>query len=273
MKTNKKTTLLVGMVGLAMAAGCGLEDSGLPGTGSAGGGGGDVKTVPVRVSLLVPQQPAALAAGCADLSSATLVIRKIDLRGYADCGTASPSPTETASPSGTASPDGTPSPTETATPSFTEDGCEVEPEIGPFLVDLTGTEVDGTLQQGILDAQLPVAHYDRVRYELHKLEEGTTSSNPAMQSMIDAAISVRIQGLDSNGQAFTFESDINERREDFVSLTIGDTTVDGIENITLVVDPSGWFGSAGACLDPSSQRDEIEARIQASLDLVDGDGI
>lgn len=269
---NTKALLLVGSVCMALAAGCGLEggllDEGFPpGT----------RTVPVSVSLRVPARAQAAVAGCAELSSVKLVIRKIDLRGYTDCGGASPTPSGTETGSETPTPTETPSPTATATPAFTavteNDGCEVEPEIGPFLVDLSGADVNGTLQQGILDAQLPIAHYDRVRYNLHELEDGATSSDPAMQSMIDARLSVRVEGVDADGAAFTFESDLNETREDFVSLLIGETGVEGIENITLVVDPSGWFGSgAGACLDPSSDRDAIEERIAASIDLEDGDG-
>lgn len=270
MKT--KAWILTGTMVSAIAAGCGLD-----GIDGVGGGSGNVRTATVQVNVLVPAQSSSFAPDACgnEIASAKLVIRRIKLRGYTDCGgTPTGTGTETPSPTPTGTEDETPTPTPTATATASalttpDEGCEVEPEIGPFLVDIAGPDVDGVLQQGVLSAQLPFASYDRVRYELHKLEEGTSSSDPALQAMIDAEISVLVVGSNANG-SFTFQSDINDRREDWVNLVVGNSTT-GIEGITLVVDPAEWFGSAGACLDPASDGDAIEERIKASIDLVEDD--
>jgi hypothetical protein len=215
---------------------------------------GSRETVAVQVSLLV----AAPAAGpsfapdvCGNsLTSAKLVFRRIKLNGdVPDCTT----------------PDGIESGDDS-------DPCELEVSVGPFLVDIAGADFNGVFQAGILTTQVPVGTYDRARFNLHKLDEGTSASgDAALQSMIDAEISVAIEGATAGGDPFTFTTDVNDEQEKGVSLVVGDA-VTGVEGITLTVDPSAWLGQAGECLDPLTDGDVIEENIRSSIDLEDDDG-
>lgn len=232
----------------AAVAGCSLGSS---------NGGTPVRKASVEVSVFVPSPVTAFAADtCGNtITSAQLVFRRLRLDGdLADCSSATPSPAAT----------GTPEPGDDA------GECEVESEIGPFLVDLTAGDVNGVFQSAVITASLPVGHYDRARFDWHKIEDGTTVSDPALQEMADLGLSLRITGTTTSGAAFTIESDVNDEQEVAIDLTVGDVTT-GVEGITLTVDPGTWFGQPGACLDPLGSVDPIEDAVRASIDLEEDD--
>lgn len=145
------------------------------------------------------------------------------------------------------------------------DGPEIDATFGPFLVDLTAADFNGAFHQAVLQAQLPAGTYDRARFDMHKIDEDEAGSDPALQAMADADVSVLVHGT-SGGGAFTFSTDVNDEQEIAVALEVGNA-VTGLDEITLSVDPSGWFGEAGACLDPAADVDAIEENIRASVDL------
>lgn len=281
-----KTSLWILNATLSLvAAGCGLGS--LAGTGNGDGTG--MATSSVQVSVFVPAAPAAVAADACGitLTSAKLVFRRIKLNGHpADC-SGSPSPTETATPafdsgsddgagddngSGGHGSDDAAGDDNGGDDNGNDDssGCEVETSVGPFLVDLTASDLNGVFQQAVLTAALPVGSYYRARFDLHKLEDGATSSDAALQEMASLGLSLRVEGTTEAGAAFQIDSDVNDVQEKSIALEVGDVTT-GVEGITLAVDPSTWFGEAGACLDPVTSVDAIEDRIRASIDLREDD--
>lgn len=145
---------------------------------------------------------------------------------------------------------------------------DAEASVGPFLVDLAGSDFDGTFQQGVLEATIPAGEYDRVRFEMHHIEEGD-SSDPALEEMAQSDLSLRIEGTGASG-SFVIESDVNDEQEKSIAVVIGDSTT-GVDGITLTVDPSAWLGGNGGCLDPVTDLDEIEDNIRASIDLQEDD--
>ena len=228
-----KTSNWILIVSLLSVAGCGA-------------GGDDASQTPtaavqMSVSVAPPATSFAPDACGNELASAQLLFRRLRLDGETPC---------------------------TATP---DDDCDVEAEVGPFLVDLAGADFNGTIQQGVLTAQIPVATYDRARFKLHKLEDDASANgDPVLQAMIDEGLSIVIAGTTAGGAPFTFESDVNDEQEKTIALDVGNS-VTGIEGITLTVDPSTWLGEAGSCLDPVADHDVIEGRIRTSIDFEEDD--
>ena len=153
-------------------------------------------------------------------------------------------------------------------------------EIGPYLIDLTGADFNGMLQQAFLEAAVPVGTYDELEFEVHKLEGDdardaqAAGADPAgLGAMMDAGFSISITGTNATSGAFAFSSDLNEEQEREVQIVVGDA-VDGIDNVNLSIDPSGWLvATGGGCLDPNdaSNESEIEENIKLSIDVEEDD--
>lgn len=216
----------------------------------SGGNGGD--TAPLAVHLKVSGPSSSFAADtCGNtLSSALMVIREFEL-------------------------------------DQTEDADEaLDVERGPYLVDITAADFNGTIQQSLIQTSLPVGVYDEVEYEIHKLDDSdpddvaAANADPAgLGAMLSAGLSVKIAGMSSAGTQFVFESSLNETQEKAVNVVVGDA-VSGIDGVTLTIDPQIWFRhpDTGACLDPldAANHGTIEQNIKDSIDLDeddDGDGI
>ncbi len=140
-------------------------------------------------------------------------------------------------------------------------------EVGPFLLDLSGANLDGTVQQ-ITIADVPAGAYREVRFKLHK-PSSTESTDPKVQEMAALSASIVVEGQ-IDGQPYTFISgvDADERFEGSFNLASGDN------NVTLNVDPSTWFGGTGSArLDPrvAGNKSAIENNIQASMKVFDDD--
>lgn len=160
-------------------------------------------------------------------------------------------------------------PTATTTTSTSGSSGEAESEagefsVGPFIVDLQGTALDGGITQ-VFDAQVPVGTYREVRFEIHRLDETSGVTDPVWKTA-----SILIDGK-VDGSPFTFSSGLDEeqRRESRVAVEAGQN------NITLNIDPTNWFvsTSGGGRLDPrdSSSRSQIENNIKNSIDTMEDD--
>lgn len=159
-----------------------------------------------------------------------------------------------------------------------EDAEDVE--IGPYLIELVGTDFNGMLQQAFLEAQVPVGTYDELEFEVHKLEgddardaEAAGADPSGLGAMMEAGLSISVTGTNATSGAFTFSSDLNEEQEREVQIVVGDA-VDGIDNINLSIDPSGWLvAEGGGCLDPNdaNNESEIEENIKLSIDVEEDD--
>ncbi len=135
-----------------------------------------------------------------------------------------------------------------------------EVELGPVLVDLP--LVAGAQAQ--FAVHIPSGTYDEIDFEVHKV----TSQDPADLQNLLLNRSIHVEGT-FNGQAFTFESELDVEQELVLSpaLVVADTTT--LTNVTIRVALDAWFRAAtgGALLDPrdAQNRSVIEENIKLSL--------
>jgi len=138
---------------------------------------------------------------------------------------------------------------------------------GPYLLDLSGATLDNGTVAKVLEASFTPGTYSEVKLEIHKPESGETGMNPGLQEMVDAQASIIADGT-IDGTMFTFKTalDVEQQFESNLVLAAG-------SNLTLNVDPSGWFASGGARLDPRDEanRSQIENNIEASFSAFEDD--
>ena len=132
---------------------------------------------------------------------------------------------------------------------------EVEIRQGPFLVDLDATALSAGAVTKVFDAQVPAGTYQELKLEIFP--------SAALQNasvIVDGSI---------GGKSFTFSSALLAKQKKEGSFVVGGTTA----NITLLIDPQQWFGTAAAPLDPTleSNRAAIESNIQRSIDVFQDD--
>jgi hypothetical protein len=126
-----------------------------------------------------------------------------------------------------------------------DDGCE-EFSTGAMLVDLP---LNGQVATAITIAP-DTGVYDEVDFELHKPEDDTAADSAFLAQHPDfTGVSIRVQGT-FNGEAFTFESDLNVEQEHHLSppLVVTDTTT--ATNVTLSVEIATWFRNGASLVDP-----------------------
>ncbi len=137
---------------------------------------------------------------------------------------------------------------------------------GPFLIEFATNELDGHLKH-VFDGSVPAGTYDKMKFKIHHVEDAEAAANAALAPL--KGKSIVITGTYA-AAPFTFTSSLEEEQEREGTFTVAD----GSNNITLNIDPSGWFvGSGGATLDPtlSANRSQIESNIKASIDAYDDD--
>ncbi|HYV68426.1 MAG TPA: hypothetical protein VE964_19465 [Myxococcales bacterium] len=134
---------------------------------------------------------------------------------------------------------------------------EIEVRQGPFLIDLDADALNGAVTK-VFDADVPAGTYEEFKFDIFP--------SAALQNA-----SVIVNGT-VGGNAFTFTSSLSARQKKEGRFVVGGSTA----NITLSIDPRGWFGSSAAQLDPTeANRAAIEANIRQSIDVFqddDGDG-
>ena len=153
-----------------------------------------------------------------------------------------------------------------ATPDDIRDAQEFE--TAPFVLDLSGTALNGTVQQVVVN-DVPAGTYREIKFKVHP-PQLSDSTDAAVQAMATAGaqsspVSIIVEGQ-IDGQPYVFMSalDAEQKYDGTFNLSSGP------QNVTLNVDPSTWFGGTGtARLDPrsSSNKSAIENNIQASMKL------
>lgn len=150
-----------------------------------------------------------------------------------------------------------------------DDQDEQEFEAGPYLIDISGAELDAGGVAAQFSTNAAAGTYEELEFEVHPLE-GDLPDDPAMRDMFTRGASVVIEGS-YNGNAFVYESALTEKKELDGAF---DIKGDGSDNLTLQLDPSGWFLSeGGATLDPADpdSKSQVEANIKSSIDAYDDD--
>jgi hypothetical protein len=137
---------------------------------------------------------------------------------------------------------------------------------GPFLLHASGSDLAGPLSESFT-VTVPAGTYDELRFVVHKLEDFQTIGVPEVDGP-RASLAVK---MTIGTQSVVFTSELNEAQRIFGRFTVeeGETP----DNVTVSIDPSGWFGTGGAFLDPrvSGNRDAIEANIEGSIDAYEDD--
>ncbi len=225
------------------------------GVGCSGGN----SRLSVSAKAVVPAAPASsgsldLGAGIA-VDRVRIALRRIGLEGA-----------PAAAPDGGAT--GTGNMEDRSTADHGDGGEGGEVAVGPFLVDLSGDALaSGKLTQAF-DADVPPGTYRELRIVVGPVDAAEAGSGTGLAAL-DGDSVVLSGSID--GAAFTFTSKLSSVQKRESTLTV---SADGkSSNVTLTVDPSGWFRTTdGSRLEPTeANRAAIEANIEASIDAFGDD--
>jgi len=136
-------------------------------------------------------------------------------------------------------------------------------KVGPFVVklNLTGTTTDFAV------SGIPSNSYDRIKFEIHKIEASETLSDPEFREGTDESLrySVIVKGK-HNTLPFMYKSRKSAKQDLHLENPV---TVDenGVANLTITVDPFTWFSDGTNILDPSDPANEsvIDNNIKESF--------
>jgi hypothetical protein len=144
---------------------------------------------------------------------------------------------------------------------------EEELSVGPFVIDLKGSQLDAGALAQVFDADVPPGTYGQVKFEVHRVEDADVAARPALAPL--AGKSFVVTGS-YQGAPFTFSSSLDEEQEREGLFQVGT----GTHNITLNLDVTRWFtGPGGTVLDPTlaTNRSQIESNVKASIDAYEDD--
>jgi hypothetical protein len=132
---------------------------------------------------------------------------------------------------------------------------------GPYLLDLNQAALDSGSVFPLVDASFTPGTYSEIKLEVHKPDSTEQGANASLADMVAANASIIVDGT-IDGADFHFVSAVNQDQR-----TEGNVVLADGANLTLAVDPSGWFTSGGSRLDPRNEqnRSQIENNIQSSL--------
>ncbi len=259
----------------------------------AGGSGGGTAT---GLAVSVRAAPAAATAtadgvglpGGITLSRVRLAVRRISVEGGDAANACEPSGVTTTSPTrapqqAMMSGPGPLDPSNASTadgrpdhgPQMGDDGgCELA--FGPFDVDLAGSALSGGVAFAFA-APIPAGTYREVSISVNTVPAARAAGNPVLEELAAAHASILVDGFvqetSTIARPFTFSTPLEVKQQREGALVIGPSS-----NVTLTFDPSGWFSSNGARLDPAdpTAQGAILANIRASIRLLhddDHDGI
>jgi hypothetical protein len=145
-----------------------------------------------------------------------------------------------------------------------DDGC-AELKLGPVLLDVP---VTSTGAQQTLSVTLPAGNYDELKFQIHKPEgsndQAFLAANPDF-----AGTSIHVEGT-WNGTPFTFNSALTTAQKVELAQPLA-VAANQTTDLTVLVDVSQWFTSAGTLLDPNTgnsgqpNQSVIENNIRASF--------
>ncbi|MBZ4421790.1 hypothetical protein [Myxococcus sp. RHSTA-1-4] len=144
-----------------------------------------------------------------------------------------------------------------------------ERETGPFIIDLSGQELEGKVVQ-LSNVQVEPGIYDEIEFGIEKVSIEDAGDDAGLKEMAQQEASVIIDGR-IDGQPFSFVSSLTVEQEREARFEV--KAEDG-QNVTINIDPSTWFtGPDGQRLDPreDESRSAIEESIKKSIDAFDDD--
>jgi len=132
---------------------------------------------------------------------------------------------------------------------------------GPYLLDLDQAALDGGRVFPVVEAGFTPGTYSEIKLEVHKPDSTEQGVNASLADMVAANASIIVDGT-IDGADFQFVTAVDQEQKTEGNIVLADGA-----NLTLAVDPSGWFTSGGSRLDPKNEqnRSQIENNIEASL--------
>jgi hypothetical protein len=134
-----------------------------------------------------------------------------------------------------------------------------EVKIGPFLVDLSGDALaNQTLTKVFDSADVLAGTFREIKIVIAPVDSLVADGS-------SVTISGTLDGGTADAKEFTFKSSLHAAHKIESEVTVSE---DGSQNVTLTIDPSGWFkDSAGNRLDPTdpSNKSQIENNIKRSI--------
>jgi len=136
-------------------------------------------------------------------------------------------------------------------------------KVGPFVIklNLTGITTDFAI------GNIPTGSYERIKFEIHKIEASETLSDPEFREGTDESLrySVIVKGK-YNTVPFIYKSR-KSAKQDLKLETPVVVEENGIANLTITVDPFTWFADSTNTLDPTDPANEndIDNNIKESF--------
>jgi hypothetical protein len=136
-------------------------------------------------------------------------------------------------------------------------------EVGPFVVklNLNGSTTDFAV------SGIPANSYERIKFEIHKIEASETLSDPEFREGTDESLrySVIVKGK-YNTVPFIYKSR-KSAKQDLKLETPVVVDENGVANLTITVDPLTWFYNGSNILDPtnSANENDIDNKIKESF--------
>ena len=149
------------------------------------------------------------------------------------------------------------------------DGGECEIESGPFLVDLSGSDLASGVH-AVTGIDVPPGTYEELRFQIHVIDASQAGTSAGLAAMAAAGASILVDGT-QGGATFQFKSAITVDQKREGKIVVDPST--GV-NVTLDLDASGWFKAAdGSKLDPAdaAAATAVDANIRASVRVVHDD--
>jgi hypothetical protein len=140
-----------------------------------------------------------------------------------------------------------------------DDAGDLVVRAGPLVIDLSGTQLQGGVAL-LFDQSVPAGTYDELEFQIHKLTPGESVADT---DFVPLGKSI-ILDLTVDGTPFRFTSDLTAVSESEGPIVVPEG---GTTNVTVTVDPSGWFTGPGGFLDPrvEANRSQIEQNIRSSI--------
>jgi hypothetical protein len=140
------------------------------------------------------------------------------------------------------------------------DDNEMQVKTEPLVVNL---ELNGNVTE-FSEGEIPAGAYDRVRFEIHKIEDSETPPDPEFKEGSESSMrySAIVKGT-INGDSFRYrfrKSAVQDiKLEEDLLVNDGEAA-----NLTIMVDPYSWFYEGDVLLNPNDKANEnlIENKMQ-----------
>jgi hypothetical protein len=142
-----------------------------------------------------------------------------------------------------------------------------EVKVGPFLIDLTGDQLTGGIKH-VFDADVPAGTFEELKVVVGPVDPANAGFAAMNGESVIVDGTVTTTGADGTTTTtpFSFQSTLRAAQQQESEIVVASSGASS--NVTLTIDPSGWFKAAdGSRLDPNdaAAKARIENNIRASI--------